>query len=125
MGKRADFTVSFERDELAALDRFFSLFDTPEAFAQASQRPDVLSKALNAMRADIHQACIDLASEAAGDLPVHLTLDEDEARAASDAFKRVRVSELEVAFGDDEGPTHASVALWKMLDVIGPVRLGF
>lgn len=122
MGKRADFLVTFERDELVALQRFFSLFSSPGAFAVAPHSPELLSQALRAMQADISQACIDMGTDDAGDagdLPVHLSLDEDEARAASQAFKKLKVSELEVAFGDEDGPTDASLALWKMLDVLG------
>ncbi len=119
MGKRADFLVTFERDELVALQRFFSLFSSPGAFAVAPHSPELLSKALLAMQADISKACTDMAADGAADLPVHLSLDEDEALAASQAFKKLKVSELEVAFGDEDGPTDASLALWKMLDVLG------
>ncbi len=124
MGKRADFLVSFERDELAALDRFFTLFDSPRAFAAAPSQPELLSRALHAMQADIRQACTDMDREAI-DLPVHLSLDEDEAQAASEAFKKLKVRELEVAFGDELRSTDASVALWKMLDVIAPLDFNF
>lgn len=125
MGKRADFLVSFERDELAALDRFFALFNSPGAFAVPSRSPELLSRALSAMQADIHQACIDMGDEASSDLPVHLSLDTEEAQAASDSFKKLKVRELEVAFGDESGSTDASVALWKMLDVIDPMDFDF
>ena len=124
MGMRADFLVSFERDELAALDRFFALFDSPGAFAVPSRSPELLSRALSAMQADIRKACADMQQDAA-DLPVHLSLDSDEAQAASEAFKKLKVRELEVAFGDDLGSTDASIALWKMLDVISPVDIAF
>ena len=125
MGMRADFVVSFERDELAALDRFFALFDSPGAFAVQSRTPDLLSRALSAMQADVRKACVELGDVAASDLPVHLSLDSDEAQAASEAFKKLKVRELEVAFGDDLGSTDASVALWKMLDVLSPVEIDF
>lgn len=123
MGMRADFLVSFERDELAALDRFFVLFDSPGAFAVQSRTPELLSRALSAMQADIRKACVELGDGAASDLAVHLRLDSDEAQAASEAFKKLKVRELEVAFGDDLGSTDASIALWKMLDVLSPVEI--
>ncbi len=125
MGMRADFLVSFERDELAALDRFFALFDSPGAFAVPSRSPELLSRALSAMQADIHKACIELSDGAEAELPVHLSLDSDEAQAASEAFKKLKVRELEIAFGDDLGSTDASIALWKMLDVLSPVDISF
>lgn len=125
MGMRADFLVSFERDELAALDRFFALFDSPGAFAVQSRTPELLSRALSAMQADIRKACVGLDDGAASDLPVQLSLDSDEAQAASEAFKKLKVRELEIAFGDDLGSTDASVALWKMLDVLSPVEIDF
>lgn len=124
MGMRADFLVSFERDELAALDRFFALFDSPGAFAVPPRSPELLSRALSAMQADIRKACADMQQDAT-DLPVHLSLDSDEAQAASEAFKKLKVRELEIAFGDDLGSTDASIALWKMLDVISPVDFAF
>ncbi len=125
MGMRADFLVSFERDELAALDRFFALFDSPGAFAVQSHTPELLSRALSAMQADIRKACVELGDGAASDLPVQLSLDSDEAQAASEAFKKLKVRELEVAFGDELGSTDASIALWKMLDVLSPVEINF
>ena len=125
MGMRADFLVSFERDELAALDRFFALFDSPSAFAVPSRSPELLSRALSAMQADIHKACAALGDGAESELPVHLSLDSEEAQAASEAFKKLKVRELEVAFGDDLGSTDASIALWKMLDVLSPVDFAF
>ena len=124
MGMRADFLVSFERDELAALDRFFVLFGSPDAFAVPPRSPELLSRALSAMQSDIHKACAHMPGDAT-DLPVQLSLDSDEAQAASEAFKKLKVRELEVAFGDDLGSTDASVALWKMLDVLSPVELDF
>ena len=125
MGMRADFLVSFERDELAALDRFFALFDSPGAFAVQSRTPELLSRALSAMQADIRKACVELGDGASSDLPVHLSLESDEAQAASEAFKKLKVRELEIAFGDDLGSTDASIALWKMLDVLSPVEINF
>ena len=125
MGMRADFLLSFERDELAALDRFFALFDSPSAFAVPSRSPELLSRALSAMQADIHKACAALSDGPESELPVHLSLDSDEAQAASEAFKKLKVRELEVAFGDDLGSTDASIALWKMLDVLSPVDFAF
>jgi len=124
MGMRADFLVSFERDELAALDRFFALFDSPGAFAVPPRSPELLSRALSAMQADIRKACADMQQDAT-DLPVHLSLDSDEAQAASEAFKKLKVRELEIAFGDDLGSTDTSIALWKMLDVLSPVEIAF
>ena len=125
MGMRADFLVSFERDELAALDRFFVLFDSPGAFAVPSSSPELLSRALASMQADIRKACIALTEKPSADLPVRLSLDSDEAEAASETFKKLKVRELEVAFGDDLCSTDASVALWKMLDVLSPLDFGF
>ncbi len=125
MGMRADFLVSFERDELAALDRFFALFSSPAAFAVPSRSPELLTRALAAMQADIRKACAEMADVALSELPVQLSLDSDEAQVATEAFKKLKVRELEIAFGDDLCSTEASVALWKMLDVISPIDFAF
>ncbi len=125
MGMRADFLVSFERDELAALDRFFALFSSPGAFAVPSRSPELLTRALAAMQADIRKACTEMGDVALSELPVQLSLDSDEAQVATEAFKKLKVRELEIAFGDDLCSTEASVALWKMLDVISPIDFAF
>ncbi len=125
MGMRADFLVSFERDELAALDRFFALFSSPGAFAVPSRSPELLTRALAAMQADIRKACTEMDEVALSELSVQLSLDSDEAQVATEAFKKLKVRELEIAFGDDLCSTEASVALWKMLDVISPIDFAF
>ncbi len=90
----ADFMVSFERDQLAALDRFFAHFDSPHEFSIPSSSAELPSRALEFMPADIRKACVDIGLYASGCM-VRLSLDDDEAHAASDALKKLKMRALE------------------------------
>jgi hypothetical protein len=50
-----------------------------------------------------------------------MQLREEQADAAAHAFKRLTVSELDAMLEDEEASNDVSIALWKILDVIGPV----
>ncbi len=52
-------------------------------------------------------------------------LDEDDAEQLSQAMRRVTINELELLLGDADTADTASVALWKLADVIQPFELRF
>jgi len=58
-----------------------------------------------------------------GEVSVALQLLEEQADAAAHAFRRLTVSELDLMLEDEEASNDASVAIWKILDVIGPIEV--
>lgn len=60
---------------------------------------------------------------ATGEVSVLMRLSPDEAAAAELAFKSLKMSELDVWLGDENDSNQVLMALWKVLDVIGPVEV--
>jgi hypothetical protein len=52
-----------------------------------------------------------------------MQLREEQATAAARAFRRLTVSDLDTMLEDEEASNDVSIALWKILDVIGPVEV--
>ena len=57
------------------------------------------------------------------EVSVAMQLLDEQADAAALAFRRLTVSELDLMLEDEEVSNDASLALWKILDVIGPIEV--
>ena len=120
----SQFFIDLERGELCALDRFLerSRLTMSGKVLQASSVP--LSSALQAMQQTVRHAVQQLEKDALiNEVSVAMQLLDEQADAAALAFRRLTVSELDLMLEDEEVSNDASLALWKILDVIGPIEV--
>ena len=119
MSTPSEFFIDLERGEICALERFL---ERSGSALEASST--VLSSALQAMHKPVQIAVQQLDKDAlVNELSVAMQLREEQADAAAHAFKRLTVSELDTMLEDEEASNDVSMALWKILDVIGPVEV--
>jgi hypothetical protein len=124
MSVSSQFFIDLERGELCALDRFLerSRLTMSGKVLQASSVP--LSSALQAMQQTVRHAVQQLEKNALiNEVSVAMQLLDEQADAAALAFRRLTVSELDLMLEDEEVSNDASLALWKILDVIGPIEV--
>lgn len=124
MSVSSQFFIDLERGELCALDRFLerSRLTMSGKVLQASSVP--LSSALQAMQQTVRHAVQQLEKDALiNEVSVAMQLLDEQADAAALAFRRLTVSELDLMLEDEEVSNDASLALWKILDVIGPIEV--
>ena len=120
----SQFFIDLERGELCALDRFLerSRLTMSGKVLQASSVP--LSSALQAMQQTVRHAVQQLDKDVLiNEVSVAMQLLDEQADAAALAFRRLTVSELDLMLEDEEVSNDASLALWKILDVIGPIEV--
>jgi hypothetical protein len=83
-----------------------------------------LISALKAMQTNVRSALSKIEHDTRiGEVSVAMQLLEDQADAAAQAFRRLTVSQLDLMLEDEETSNDASVAIWKILDVIGPIEV--
>ncbi len=124
MSVSSQFFIDLERGELCALDRFLerSRLTMSSKVLQASSVP--LFSALQAMQQTVRHAVQQLEKDALiNEVSVAMQLLDEQADAAALAFRRLTVSELDLMLEDEEVSNDASLALWKILDVIGPIEV--
>ena len=124
MSVSSQFFIDLERGELCALDRFLerSRLTMSGKVLQASSVP--LSSALQAMQQTVRHAVQQLDDDVLiNEVSVAMQLLDEQADAAALAFRRLTVSELDLMLEDEEVSNDASLALWKILDVIGPIEV--
>ena len=122
MSTPSEFFIDLERGEICALERFLERSGSALASNVLEASSAVLSSALQAMHKPVQIAVQQLDQDAqVNELSVAMQLREEQADAAAHAFKRLTVSELDAMLEDEEASNDVSIALWKILDVIGPV----
>ncbi|CAM8657489.1 hypothetical protein MCEMAEM21_00242 [Oxalobacteraceae bacterium] len=124
MSTPSEFFIDLERGEICALERFLERSGSALASNVLEASSAVLSSALQAMHKPVQIAVQQLDQDAqVNELSVAMQLREEQADAAAHAFKRLTVSELDTMLEDEEASNDVSIALWKILDVIGPVEV--
>ena len=124
MSTPSEFFIDLERGEISALERFLERSGSALASNVLEASSAVLSSALQAMHKPVQIAVQQLDQDAqVNELSVAMQLREEQADAAAHAFKRLTVSELDTMLEDEEASNDVSIALWKILDVIGPVEV--
>ena len=122
MSTPSEFFIDLERGEICALERFLERSGSALASNVLEASSAVLSSALQAMHKPVRSAVQQLDKYAqVNEVSVAMQLREEQADAAALAFKRLTVSELDTMLEDEEASNDVSIALWKILDVIGPV----
>lgn len=118
------FFIDLERGELCALDRFLERSGSFLNAAVLQISPSLLSSALQSMQQNVRHAVKQLEQDALmNEVSVAMQLLQEQADAAAQAFRKLTVSELDLMLEDEEVSNDASLALWKILDVIGPVEV--
>jgi hypothetical protein len=116
--------IDFERGELCALDRFLECSEKVRANTMIETSSATLISALKAMQTNVRSALSQIEHDTRiGEVSVAMQLLEDQADAAAQAFRRLTVSQLDLMLEDEETSNDASVAIWKILDVIGPIEI--
>ncbi len=124
MSTPAEFLIDLERAEICALERFLERSGAVLSAASLESASTVLSAALQAMYKTVQSALQQLDQDArVNEVSVAIQLPEEQADAAASAFRRLTVSELDRMLEDEEASNDVSMALWKILDVIGPVEV--
>ena len=124
MSTPSEFFIDLERGEICALERFLERSGSALASNVLEASSAVLSSALQAMHKPVQIAVQQLDQDAqVNELSVAMQLREEQAAAAAHAFKRLTVSELDTMLEDEEASNDVSIALWKILDVIGPIEV--
>ena len=124
MSTPSEFFIDLERGEICALERFLERSGSVLTSQSLEASSAVLSSALQAMHKPVRSAVQQLDQDAqVNELSVAMQLREEQADAAAHAFKRLTVSELDTMLEDEEASNDVSIALWKILDVIGPVEV--
>ena len=124
MSTPSEFFIDLERGEICALERFLERSGSALASNVLEASSAVLSSALQAMHKPVQIAVQQLDQDAqVNELSVAMQLREEQADAAAHAFKRLTVSELDTMLEDEEASNDVSIALWKILDVIGPIEV--
>ncbi len=122
MSTPSEFFVELERGEICALERF--LERSGSVLKSNEDSSTILSSALQAMHKPVQSAVQQLDQDAlANEVSVAMQLREEQATAAARAFRRLTVSDLDTMLEDEEASNDVSIALWKILDVIGPVEV--
>lgn len=120
----SQFFIDLERGELCALDRFLERSRSTPNAAVLETSSAALSSALQAMQQTVRHAVQQLEKDALiNEVSVAMQLLDEQADAAALAFRRLTVSELDLMLEDEEVSNDASLALWKILDVIGPIEV--
>ena len=118
------FFIDLERGELCALERFLERSGSFLNAAVLQISPSLLSSALQSMQQNVRHAVKQLEQDALmNEVSVAMQLLQEQADAAAQAFRKLTVSELDLMLEDEEVSNDASLALWKILDVIGPVEV--
>jgi len=124
MSVSSQFFIDLERGELCALDRFLERSRSTLNAAVLETSSAALSSALLAMQQTVRHAVQQLEKDALiNEVSVAMQLLDEQADAAALAFRRLTVSELDLMLEDEEVSNDASLALWKILDVIGPIEV--
>jgi len=124
MGVPSKFFIDLERGELCALERFLERSGSFLNAAVLQISPSLLSSALQSMQQNVRHAVKQLEQDALmNEVSVAMQLLQEQADAAAQAFRKLTVSELDLMLEDEEVSNDASLALWKILDVIGPVEV--
>ena len=124
MSLSSQFFIDLERGELCALDRFLERSRSTLNAAVLETSSAALSSALQAMQQTVRHAVQQLEKDALiNEVSVAMQLLDEQADAAALAFRRLTVSELDLILEDEEVSNDASLALWKILDVIGPIEV--
>jgi len=124
MSVSSQFFIDLERGELCALDRFLERSRSTLNAAVLETSSAALSSALQAMQQTVRHAVQQLEKDALiNEVSVAMQLLDEQADAAALAFRRLTVSELDLILEDEEVSNDASLALWKILDVIGPIEV--
>jgi hypothetical protein len=123
MSNTSEFFIDLERNEICALERFLERAGSVLTSESLEASSTVLSSALWAMHKSANSAVQQLNKNAqVNQVSVAIQLLEDQAEAAARAFRRLTVSELDIMLEDEEASNDVSIALWKILDVIEPVK---
>jgi hypothetical protein len=124
MSVSSQFFIDLERGELCALDRFLERSRSTPNAAVLETSSAALSSALQAMQQTVRHAVQQLDKDVLiNEVSVAMQLLDEQADAAALAFRRLTVSELDLMLEDEEVSNDASLALWKILDVIGPIEV--
>ena len=124
MSVSSQFFIDLERGELCALDRFLERSRSTLNAAVLQTSSAALSSALQAMQQTVRHAVQQLDKDVLiNEVSVAMQLLDEQADAAALAFRRLTVSELDLMLEDEEVSNDASLALWKILDVIGPIEV--
>ena len=124
MSTTSEFLIDLERGELCALDRFLERSGSSLAAGLRETSSPVLQGALHAMHASVRSVVQYLDHDnSLNQFSVPMQLLEEQADAAAKALRRLTVSELDLMLEDEEVSNDASLAIWKILDVIGPVEV--
>ena len=124
MSTPSEFFIDLERGEICALERFLERSGPVLTSKSLEASSTVLSSALQAMYKPVQSAIQQLDQDAlVNELSIAMQLREEQADAAARAFRRLTVSELDTMLEDEEASNDVSIALWKILDVIGPVEV--
>lgn len=124
MSVSSQFFIDLERGELCALDRFLERSRSTLNAAVLETSSAALSSALQAMQQTVRHAVQQLDKDVLiNEVSVAMQLLDEQADAAALAFRRLTVSELDLMLEDEEVSNDASLALWKILDVIGPIEV--
>ena len=124
MSTTSEFLVDLERGELCALERFLERSGSSLAAGLRETSSVILQGALQAMHTSVHSVIQHLDhDDSVNQVSVAMQLLEEQAEAAAQAFRRLTVSELDMMLEDEEVSNDASLALWKILDVIGPIEV--
>ena len=124
MSLSSQFFIDLERGELCALDRFLERSRSTLNAAVLETSSAALSSALQAMQQTVRHAVQQLDDDVLiNEVSVAMQLLDEQADAAALAFRRLTVSELDLMLEDEEVSNDASLALWKILDVIGPIEV--
>lgn len=123
MSNTSEFFIDLERNEICALERFLERAGSVLTSKSLEASSTVLSSALWTMHKSANSAVQQLNKNAqVNQVSVAIQLLEDQAEAAARAFRRLTVSELDIMLEDEEASNDVSIALWKILDVIEPVK---
>jgi hypothetical protein len=126
MSTPSEFFIDLERGEICALERFLERSGPVLTSKSLEASSTVLSSALQAMYDPVQIAVQQLDKDAqVNEVSVAMQLREEQAEAAAHAFRRLTVSELDIMLEDEVASNDVSIALWKILDVIGPVEVHF
>jgi len=123
MGTPSEFSIDLERGEICALQRFLERSGSSLTQGVFETTSVVLESALQSMHRNVCEALQQLNQGDTNLISVAVHLLEEQADAAAQAFRRITVSELDMMLEDEEVSNDASLALWKILDVIGPIEV--
>lgn len=119
-----EFFIDLERGEICALERFLECSGSMLLPNSRETTSTALVSALQAIHKPVQNALQQLDQDAQiSEVSIAMQLLEEQADAAASAFKRLTVSELDLMLEDEEASNDVSLAIWKILDVIGPVEV--